>query len=176
MPLLLTLLCLAAPARAGDVWLTVDTQQDDGEVVHLALPGNWLLTSPDPQTVDTDKGTVDLRDVAKAVHDHHEGTVRRMDAQVDGKPAHIELHHEPVAQDGATSLVVDVAGPKGNGLSLAFPLDAKDVQDEIAANMHVGGVPSHVDDEFAAQLRRAPATTVMQIHSGNGSSVVVRTR
>ena len=181
---LLCLALLALPANAGDLWLEVDTA-DQEDRVHVEVPANWMAEDGEPMEVTVEGRQYDLRAVARAAQARREGTriqLRAIDEQ--GKPYDLAVEHRPAAERSGPApqtLTLDLQGDDGEGFRIHLPLLLGEGAMTIAgegfqADLQVDDLEIPWEAEaFLAQLRSAPPTDLVMVAAGDGGSVVIRT-
>lgn len=155
-----TMWMLAAPALAGDLWLTVEKAVD--EQVTVQVPANWLLDEGDPVRLETERGAVDLRTEARQLK---RGAATWTHRDAEG-PVEITLAHREPTGEPATRVTLSGLGPLGRGLNLSFPLEADRLADSSAkldGVVSIDGLQLDLDDAACSQLRRSPPTVLLEV-------------
>jgi hypothetical protein len=156
----------------GELWLTVQAHEQDGDRITMTFPASGLREPGEPATLETAGGPVDLRPVARKLRPG-----REQQWTLPGGELATLQHAEP-AIGQATQVSFGITGPKGNGLSLSVPLQAERI-DEAQRGVEVelsSELPVDYDDEGCAQLRRSPPMPLVEIVGPKGNGLRVETR
>lgn len=166
---------VACHAQAGELWLTVEEVEADGNRFELVLPATALRDRAEPATLHTTDGDVDLVAEARGLRVGHE----RHWTATDGATVTLE-HVEAPAGAAATTVALDVTGKNGIGGGLTFPLqaDRMDPVDQQAKRVEVSidGLDLDYDEAGCAQLRRSPGRVLFRLVGPQDHGVVISTR
>ena len=161
-------------AEPGELWLSLESRDPDGDRVTLTLPATTLRDPGEPAMLETVDGPVDLRAGAR---DLRTGEVRTWDLGDDDGTA--TLSRVARVEGAASEVAFGVRGKKGRtGLSVAVPLEPADI-DRVRKQVRVDldiDLPVDIDAAACAQWRRSPPMPILEIVGPNGNGLSIATR
>ncbi len=164
-----------AHAADGQIWLSLKVVEEDSRV-SLTVPADWLQLESEPVEVELRNGSqVDLRDVAKDLSRQRVGSKRSLKVK-NGTLIVSNRSSRRFGEIEAISLAI--LGPRGNGLTLDFPLEPDQLTDagkQLDAALDLDGVALELDEHVCRQLREAPPTVLLEAVGPDGNTVRIAT-
>jgi len=173
--LLAGLALVSTPALAGDVWIIMDSVEEDAHV-HVELPADYVIEQTEAWPALHASRPTDLRTEVQILRTRPEGAQRSYHIDDgEGGTMRVDLHHRASQPGRVSTLDITAGDDQSSALAVSVPLEqgmtllnAQWPDGTVDATWNVNLSDSDGKDELRA-LRGAGPTTLLEVRPLDGS-------